>query len=180
MNFYIEPIYALDFTQMDDDDHAKVLEFRNHPSTSFWMYSKNISLASHLRFIEDLKKTPTSHYWLFKKNQILLGVGSITRHNQTHHHAYLGIYKNPHLSNVGTEILSCLEHIGFEEFGLHSLHLEVMATNEKAIAFYQKHDYIREGKLLEFICQDGTYRDVFIYGKINPKKNHHKSHQEES
>ncbi|PAF47190.1 UDP-4-amino-4,6-dideoxy-N-acetyl-beta-L-altrosamine N-acetyltransferase [Helicobacter sp. 12S02232-10] len=168
MNFYINNIYALDFTRMDHQDHLKVLDFRNHPDISKWMYSKNISLDSHLQFIDELKKNPTKHYWLFKKNQTLLGVGSITRINQTHRHAYLGIYKNPKLSKVGEEILKCLEYIGFKEFNLHALHLEVMETNQKAIYFYQKHNYIEEGKLLDFVCQNSTYLNVCLYAKRNP------------
>ncbi|PAF41152.1 UDP-4-amino-4,6-dideoxy-N-acetyl-beta-L-altrosamine N-acetyltransferase [Helicobacter sp. 11S03491-1] len=168
MNFFIQDIYALDFTQMTLEDSMAVLEFRNHLDVAKWMYSKNISKKSHLKFISELKQNPSNHYWLFKKNQTYLGVGSITRINLTHKHAYLGIYKNPHLLNVGKDILKCLEQIGFKEFKLHSLHLEVIQTNQKAIAFYKKHHYTYEGKLIDFVYQNNNYQNVLIYGKRNP------------
>ncbi|MDO7253357.1 UDP-4-amino-4,6-dideoxy-N-acetyl-beta-L-altrosamine N-acetyltransferase [Helicobacter cappadocius] len=165
MNFYIHDIYALHFTQMDEKDSQSVLEFRNHPEISKWMYSRNISKKAHLDFISSLKNNPLSHYWLIKRGSLLLGVGSITRVNFTHKHAYLGIYKNPCLQNVGTEILKCLESIAFVEFELHTLHLEVLESNRKAIGFYKRHDYIYEGKLLDFIFRDNKYENVLIYGK---------------
>ncbi|PAF52161.1 UDP-4-amino-4,6-dideoxy-N-acetyl-beta-L-altrosamine N-acetyltransferase [Helicobacter sp. 13S00477-4] len=168
MNYNIKDINAIDFTQLQKNDCLKILEFRNHPEISKWMYTKNISLSSHLKFIAGLKKTSKSYYWLFKKNQIELGVGSITRINPLHKHAFLGLYKNPNLTGVGKEILKSLEYIAFKEFSLHTLHLEVMKNNQKAIDFYQKYDYNYSGELLDFIYQEGVYENVLIYTKRNP------------
>ncbi|PAF54036.1 UDP-4-amino-4,6-dideoxy-N-acetyl-beta-L-altrosamine N-acetyltransferase [Helicobacter sp. 13S00482-2] len=152
---------------MNEQDSESVLNFRNHPETSKWMYSKNISKESHLNFISMLKNNSTSYYWLMKKAEVLLGVGSITRINSTHKHAYLGIYKNPLLKHAGKEILKCLEHIGFKEFCLHTLHLEVLESNQRAIIFYENHHYIYEGKLLDFVLKNNQYENVLIYGKRN-------------
>lgn len=167
MNFYIQDIFALDFTQMTQEDSQNVLNFRNHPEVSKWMYSDNISTLSHLNFISKLKDNPSSHYWLMKKNSTLLGVGSLTRINLAHKHGYIGIYKNPSLHNVGKDILQCLEEIGFKEFALHTLHLEVLQSNQKAIDFYVKYGYGYEGKLQDFIFRNHQYEDVLIYGKRN-------------
>lgn len=160
-------ISAIDFTQMTEFESECVLAFRNHPDTAKWMYSNDISWRNHLNFIASLVKNPHSHYWLFKKDEVLLGVGSLTRLNLLHKHAYLGIYKNPILKGVGSEILQTLEKIAFRYFCLHSLHLEVMQTNKKAIGFYKKQGYCFEGKLIEFIYQNSSYQDALIYGKRN-------------
>lgn len=167
MNFYIQDIFALDFTQMSEEDSQSVLDFRNHQEVSKWMYSDNISPSSHLNFISNLKNNPSSQYWLMKKNSKLLGVASLTRINLTHKHAYIGIYKNPSLHNVGRDILQCLEEIAFKEFALHTLHLEVLQSNQKAIVFYEKYGYTYEGKLQDFIFRNHQYEDVLIYGKRN-------------
>ncbi|PAF47547.1 UDP-4-amino-4,6-dideoxy-N-acetyl-beta-L-altrosamine N-acetyltransferase [Helicobacter sp. 12S02634-8] len=168
MNFTIGDILALNFTHLSDMQSLEVLSFRNNPQTSRWMYAQTIFLDTHLQFITELKSNPNSHYWLFKKGQISLGVGSLTRINKTHRHGYLGLYKNPDLQNVGKEILASLEYIAFKEFALHTLHLEVMASNQKAINFYQKHQYHLEGRLIEFIYHNHTYEDALIYTKRNP------------
>lgn len=165
MNFYIQDIFALDFTQMTLEDSQNVLNFRNHPEVSKWMYSDNISINAHLNFISSLKNNSSSYYWLMKKNSQLLGVGSLTRINLAHKHGYIGIYKNPSLYNVGGKILECLEEIAFREFALHTLHLEVLQNNQKAIAFYEKYAYTYEGKLQDFVFRNHQYENVLIYGK---------------
>lgn len=166
-NYIFDGISAVNFTQMSEFESSCVLMFRNHQNTTKWMYSSNISLQSHKKFITSLIKNPHSHYWLFKKGEILLGVGSLTRLSFLHKHAYLGIYKNPTLKGVGSEILKTLEEIAFKYFGLHSLHLEVMETNEKAIFFYERQGYYFEGKLIDFIYQNKCYQNALIYGKRN-------------
>ncbi|WP_043902656.1 UDP-4-amino-4,6-dideoxy-N-acetyl-beta-L-altrosamine N-acetyltransferase [Helicobacter cetorum] len=164
-NMYYQNIQIINFTQMSDIEKLLVLEFRNHEQTSLWMYSSCISLKTHLDFIEQLKKSSNQRYFLFKQDDIYLGVGSLTRLNLTHKHGYLGIYKNPFLKNKGSEILKALEFIAFEELGLFTLHLEVMQSNQKAIAFYERHFYQLEGCLKEYIFRNGAFIDVLLYYK---------------
>ncbi len=166
-----ENIQAVDFTRLNDEEKLLVLEFRNHPNTALWMYSANISLKTHLQFIEDLKTSPNHRYFLFKEEGVYLGVGSITKINLFHQHGYLGIYKNPFLKNKGGAILKALEFIAFEEFQLNSLHLEVMEDNFKAIAFYEKNHYELEGRLKGFISKDKGFIDVLLYYKDKKKYN---------
>ncbi|MGN8440662.1 UDP-4-amino-4,6-dideoxy-N-acetyl-beta-L-altrosamine N-acetyltransferase [Helicobacter pylori] len=164
-NYSYKNIQAIDFTQLNDGEKLLVLEFRNHPNTALWMYSANISLKTHLQFIEDLKNSPSHRYFLFKEEGVYLGVGSITKINFFHKHGYLGIYKNPFLKNKGETILKALEFIAFEEFQLNSLHLEVMENNFKAIAFYEKNHYELEGRLKGFISKEKEFIDVLLYYK---------------
>lgn len=70
--------------------------------------------------------------------------------------------------SVGAEILSTLEHIAFSEFCLHSLHLEVLESNAKAIRFYEKNGYKYGGKLLDFIYRNEFYHNALLYSKISP------------
>ncbi|WP_041594875.1 UDP-4-amino-4,6-dideoxy-N-acetyl-beta-L-altrosamine N-acetyltransferase [Helicobacter cetorum] len=164
-NYCYENIQAIDFTNLDDKEKLLVLEFRNHENTSLWMYSAFVSLKTHLQFIKELKNMPNHRYFLFKEDETYLGVGSITRINLTHKHGYLGIYKNPFLKTKGGAILKALEFIAFEEFQLNSLHLEVMKTNLRAIAFYEKNHYELEGCLKEFMCRDKEFMDILLYYK---------------
>lgn len=162
------PIRACHFIHTSDEERLQILAFRNHPSTTAWMYTEHISLESHLHFIEQLKHNHNSAYYLFKQEDLPLGVGSLVRINPTHHHAFLGIYKNPSLERVGGRILDALEFIAFFKMGLHSLHLEVLATNTKAITFYKHHGYQKSGFLRDFICRQENYYDVWLFSKISP------------
>lgn len=167
--FSFNGIEAINFVDLQEEDIYRVLEFRNHPDVSKWMYNASIlSLQSHLDFLESLKNTPSSCYWLFKREEEYLGVGSITRINIAHKHAYLGIYKNPYKTKVGDCILQFLEDIAFNSFGLHSLILEVMESNKRAITCYKRNGFTHMGNLKDYVFVNKKYQDVLIYGKINP------------
>lgn len=71
-------------------------------------------------------------------------------------------------ASVGGEILATLEHIAFSELCLHSLHLEVLESNTKAIRFYEKNGYKYGGKLLDFIYRNEFYHNALLYSKISP------------
>ncbi len=201
-NFLYDGVVGLDFCDLSKKDALEVLKMRNHKSVSQWMYSAQITQKAHFDFIKKLRKNSASLYWLFKYDSLLLGVGSLTRININHKHAYIGIYKNPELYNdvnldsncvdsgldsnknldssscqnlkqnpsqnlsAGKKILETLEKIAFYDFGLHSLHLEVMESNAKAIRFYERNGYKLEGKLKDFMKKDNAFIDVLIYGKI--------------
>lgn len=194
-NFFYNEIYALDFTLMDKKDSLYVLQMRNHAQVAQYMYSSHISKQGHTDFIKGLKNNQKSAYWLLKKRGEILGVASLSRINLTHKNAYIGIYKNPFLDacaqtkvlakstctgvsshssgdfagiSVGAEILATLEHIAFSEFCLHSLHLEVLESNAKAIRFYEKNGYKYGGKLVDFIYRNEFYHNALLYSKISP------------
>ncbi|WP_104706779.1 UDP-4-amino-4,6-dideoxy-N-acetyl-beta-L-altrosamine N-acetyltransferase [Helicobacter bizzozeronii] len=168
------PLHACHFIHTSDAEKLQILAFRNHPATTAWMYNEHISLESHLHFIKHLRHNHNSAYYLFKQADKLLGVGSLTRIHPTHQHAFLGIYKNPDLERVGGRILDALEFIAFFKMGLHSLHLEVIATNTRAIAFYQNHAYQRAGFLRDFIYRQDNYHDVWLFSKLSPLTPPHK------
>ena len=180
-NFLHDDIYALDFTLMDKKDSLYVLEMRNSPQVAQFMYSSHITNKGHFDFIKGLKNNPKTAYWLIKKHSEILGVASLSRINLAHKTAYIGIYKNPFLdsssldssptsakinTSTGKQILDTLEYIAFSEFCLHSLHLEVLESNTKAIAFYEKNGYKYGGKLVDFIYRNDSYFAALIYSKI--------------
>ncbi|MFC3848324.1 UDP-4-amino-4,6-dideoxy-N-acetyl-beta-L-altrosamine N-acetyltransferase [Helicobacter baculiformis] len=162
------PLYACHFVDTTPKERLEILAFRNHPETSAWMVNQHISLEAHLQFIEQLKTNTSSAYYLFKQENTLLGVGSLTRVHAIHRHAFLGIYKNPNLQRVGAQILDALEFIAFYKMRLHALHLEVLSNNQRALHFYQRHAYRKEGFLRDFIYRDGHYHDVWLFVKLSP------------
>ncbi|TLD82274.1 UDP-4-amino-4,6-dideoxy-N-acetyl-beta-L-altrosamine N-acetyltransferase [Helicobacter sp. MIT 05-5293] len=158
---------SIDFTALNEDDSAFVLSMRNHPQIAPWMYSNAVSKESHLQFIANLRDDKTKRYWLLKREGEIIGVGSLTRINLTHKHAYIGIYKNPFspLPHKGKQILDFLQYQAFDVLNLHTLHLEVLAINKQAITFYENMGYIKEGILNEFIHRDNRYYDVVLMYK---------------
>jgi RimJ/RimL family protein N-acetyltransferase len=66
--------------------------------------------------------------------------------------------------NYGHEALRALLHYAFSTLGLNRLYLTAIASNTRAITFYQKHGFLNEGILKEHVYKNGDYLDVVIMG----------------
>lgn len=55
-------------------------------------------------------------------------------------------------------------HIAFEELGLEKVYLNVLADNARAIRFYEKMGFVREGLSRSAIVVKGERRDLCWYG----------------
>ncbi|WP_233709950.1 MULTISPECIES: UDP-4-amino-4,6-dideoxy-N-acetyl-beta-L-altrosamine N-acetyltransferase [unclassified Helicobacter] len=162
----ISGIRVINFVSLNQEDVMEVFYLRNHPEITKWAITQNISLKEHLEFVQKLKNDSTKCYFLLKREKVTLGVVSLSRINVMHKNAYIGIYKNPALNKVGKDLLMVLEEIAFKKMKLHSLFLEVLEDNVKAIAFYQKNGYSYQGCLKDFMYYNHQYKDVLIYEKI--------------
>lgn len=162
---------AIAFPKLNPTQSQAILQMRNHPEIAKWMYATHISLESHTAFLANLANDNTRRYWLLQENDEYIGVGSLTRINLTHRHAFIGIYKNvdSNIPRKGAKILTFLESYAFNELGLHTLHLEVLQHNTQAIAFYEKMGYTKEGVLHDFIREikdsQSIYHNVILMCK---------------
>ena len=170
MNYNVDGFEARDFIQCDKELLLEILRIRNDPQVAQWMYSESISQKAHFEFVGRLLKTQSERYFVILKDEQIYGVGSLTRLHITHKHAHLGIYTNKSLKlpNKGEQILKIIEHIAFVEFGLHSMFLEVMSENARALKFYEKYGYEECGFLRDYMYRDSHYYDVVVMSKKNP------------
>jgi len=73
-------------------------------------------------------------------------------------------YKNdPHSY---AKSLKCFKELAFDITHLHTLRLEVIADNERAVNFYKNFGFCEEGRLKEFVFKDGKWCDVIVMGMI--------------
>lgn len=164
-------LLAINFTELTQEQSHLVLSMRNHPDIAQWMYASHITPSSHTQFLQHLSQDHSKRYWLFKEDSQYIGVGSLTRINIAHKHAYLGVYINPFCGSKskGMRIMEFLESFARNELALHTLHLEVLSHNERALRFYKKCGYIQEGLLHDFaICKENgekRYCDVILMYK---------------
>ncbi|PAF42425.1 UDP-4-amino-4,6-dideoxy-N-acetyl-beta-L-altrosamine N-acetyltransferase [Helicobacter sp. 11S02629-2] len=165
--FRLLDLEAKPFSDLDKEEIAKTLEYRNHDLVRHYMYEDApISMQTHLDFIHSQKDNLNSRYFLVRDIKTLnhIGVISLTRINLKHKHAYLGIYKNPYLQErVGTRLLDMLCFIA-SALGLHMLYLEVIEDNAKALSLYENYGFKCTGKLEDAICQKGSFKNVLVYG----------------
>lgn len=162
----------LNFTSLDGGEAAMVLAWRNAPSVRRWMYSSTpITAAAHRAFIGKLGTDGVNSYWLVKDGAgaACLGVVYLNRISAANRSAFLGIYGNPDsgLPGKGEALMRALRHLAFKVLRLHTLKLEVIADNLRAVRFYKRCGFKREGVLKEYVRRGGKYVDVVIMGLVN-------------
>lgn len=156
------PLYILPAS-----DQIMVLEWRNHLNVRKWMYNNQpIGLEEHLAYIKGLASDNKNSSWLIKSDGKYVGIASLHRLDVYHRHGFLGIYGCPDsvVNGRGDILMYVIKKIAKDVLGLHTLKLEVFEDNEHAINYYEKHGFVREGVLREFVRVGGEYKDVFIYG----------------
>lgn len=166
-------------SHISEQGHFEFVQgLRNNASAKYWAFFEFADSTKSLVTPENLARLFSQSPLLLKDENTqstppldslkFLGVGSLSRLNLTHKHAYVGIYTNifePTLAKKGTKILKMLEKIALSGFNLHALFLEVMSENAKAKAFYLRNGYELSGVLKDFLCRDSQSFDVDIMRK---------------
>ncbi|MCD4784955.1 MAG: UDP-4-amino-4,6-dideoxy-N-acetyl-beta-L-altrosamine N-acetyltransferase [Candidatus Eremiobacteraeota bacterium] len=170
-NFDINSTEIINFLNLSGEEREMVLSWRNHYNVRMWMYSDNkISLNEHINFIDRLAGDTNNFYWIVKnKDGISLGTIYLNKIDFKNKHAYIGIYSNPYneFKTKGTLLIQCIKKLAFKVAELHTLKLEVIENNKKAINFYKKSGFNEEGRLKEFVFKDRKWHDVIIMGITN-------------
>lgn len=132
-------ITLINFINLTMDEKKMVLTWRNHPDVKKWMYMhNNISLESHLNFIEILKDQQDKIYFVVKQKDDYLGV--IDFYNITVESCKFGLYTNPQNTTFGFGkilIEQCIQY-AFEHLRIDTLRLEVFSSNKRALNIYEK------------------------------------------
>jgi UDP-4-amino-4,6-dideoxy-N-acetyl-beta-L-altrosamine N-acetyltransferase len=164
----LDKVVLLNFVNLNVKENEMVRLWRNHSRIRRWMYSSHIiSSKEHTDFINNLKDDKKNFFWIVRyKEGKYLGVVYLNRLDLTNKNAYLGIYANPNLKGVGNILIGCLKELSFNIINLHSLKLEVIESNKRAVQFYKKIGFKDEGCLKEYVFKNGKWVNVIIMGLI--------------
>ncbi|WP_445475043.1 UDP-4-amino-4,6-dideoxy-N-acetyl-beta-L-altrosamine N-acetyltransferase [Methanococcoides methylutens] len=166
-DFIFDDLMVKNFINTSTEEKEIVRNCRNHVSVREWMYSDNIiSSEEHIYFIKNLKNDNNNFYWIVQKGQECIGVISLNKIDLRNKNAYLGIYSNPYckLKTKGNLLIKCLKTLAFDIAKLHTLKLEVVDNNKRAISFYKKSGFKEEGRLKEFVFKNGNWYDMIVMG----------------
>lgn len=173
-NISVGDLLLKNFVNLDDGEREIVRNWRNDDTIRVWNYSGHIiSVEEHNSFITKLKGDNRNFYWLVKSGDEYKGVIYLTQLDFSNRHGYFGIYSNPYLKGVGNLLEECLIKVAFDIACLHTLKLEVIEDNEKALKLYRRFGFEKEGELRDFVFKNGKYKNVIIMGII--KKNGNKN-----
>lgn len=172
----INEYILVNFINLTVDEKLEILKWRNDDNIRKWMFNDRIiETGNHLKFIENLKNDHKNFYWrVSDSNGLKYGVISLNKLDADNENSYLGIYKNPDLDKpgAGLALMKTLFHAAFKLCGLHTLKLEVTADNERAINFYHKTGFSKEGRLRDFLNKGGRRLDVVVMGITREEAGH--------
>ncbi|MGB9807583.1 MAG: UDP-4-amino-4,6-dideoxy-N-acetyl-beta-L-altrosamine N-acetyltransferase [Thermosulfidibacteraceae bacterium] len=166
-DFMIEDLWLKNFVNLTVEESELVRSWRNYPEVRKWSYMDHeIGVDEHRGFIKRLKGDSRNAYFLAIKEGKPIGVISLVRIDFKNRSSYFGIYANPFekMPNVGTMLGRALLKLAFEIINLHTLKLEVLEGNDRAIGLYRKLGFKEEGRLREFVFKDGRWFDVIVMG----------------
>lgn len=87
---------------------------------------------------------PFNHYFIVKENNQIVGFLLFNVLFEAAEIELIGVRKNCLRKGIGTKLLN--EMLSFlQKENVENLFLEVRASNNKAIAFYEKHDFLPAG-----------------------------------
>lgn len=100
----------------------------------------------------------------------LLGQASLVRHGRPRrmHAAALAMMVHPGFfgRGIGSALLGRICELAFQGLGLRRLELEVNIDNQRAIALYQRHGFVTEGRLRGYALRDGELIDVLSMARL--------------
>lgn len=167
-NIMVRGYSLMNFTGLAAREKALVLKWRNDARIRKWMYSgRTITAAEHAKFVRGLAKDAKNYYWLVtSRRDGHIGVIYLNKADLQNKNAYLGLYANPdsEVKGRGAILMKCVLAAAFGLLRLHTVKLEVLEHNTRALEFYKKSGFNEEGRLKEFVLKNGRRYDVVVMG----------------
>jgi len=150
----------IDFVDLTLEEKKEILNLRNSKEIKKWMYNTDdISLDSHLKFINSLNFNASKQYLMIKKDNGFIGVIDFIFDYQKSE-VFFGLYANVYQKIAGLgRILEevCIKYT-FDIMNMKKLKLEVFSENKKALNLYKKFNFKSTGKKIinekEVICME--------------------------
>jgi len=138
-------ILLINFIDLTYKEKVMVLNWRNHTHIKKWMYTNSdISIETHLAFIQGLKEKKENKYFLIKQDEEFLGVIDFTNFNKIENSIYFGLYANPEIKipGIGRILEKTSIEYAFNILNVAILKLEVFSENKQVRNLHKKFHFI--------------------------------------
>lgn len=120
------------------------------------------TLDSEKKYLEENINSEATFVIVTLDKDEMIGTISLEKINYINRVATLGIFignKNYWNNSYGTEAIRLILDYGFNYLNLHSINLELMSFNERALKCYKKCGFKEVGRLRETVFVNGKYYD---------------------
>jgi UDP-4-amino-4,6-dideoxy-N-acetyl-beta-L-altrosamine N-acetyltransferase len=152
---------------MEDGDLEQILQWRNHPNISRYMYTKHlISLEEHRAWFERVSVDQTRRLLVYEKEGQRLGYVQFSG-IQENGSAYWGIYAAINApKGTGRELGRAALTYGFDHLLLHKISSQVIEFNERSVVFHLSVGFVKEGLLREQFFDGIGHHSVVCFGLL--------------
>lgn len=144
-----------------------LLTWRNAPHIRRWMYTDHlISREEHLAWFERIRTTEGARPLIFECAGDPLGLVNFVDIRAGRERGSWGFYlaEEDPPRGMGTKLGVLALEYAFEQLGLRKLCAEVLANNERSLAFHWKLGFRDEETLVQHVVKDGRPEDVKALG----------------
>ena len=71
---------------------------------------------------------------------------------------------------VGQRLMEAAMHWADNWAGILRIELTVLVDNQRAIALYERHGFVQEGRMRSHILRDGVFADTYMMSRLHPKQ----------
>jgi RimJ/RimL family protein N-acetyltransferase len=164
MNLIVRPVQAND---------AKLI---HHISTQdsvlpYMVWLPSLRIEQMQSMLENLG--PNDHQFVAEVDGIVVGYVGLTQSRAARKshvgELFLGVNSEYHNKGIGTSLLLKALDLADNWLFLERVELEVLETNPRAQALYERHGFVVEGKKVNAFRSAGRYTDVFFMARFRPK-----------
>lgn len=122
-----------------------------------------VTLEAEKRYLEENSASDATFVIVTLEEDKMIGTVSLERINTIDRRAILGIFignKDYWNNAYGTEAIRLILDYGFHYMNLHSIKLELMSFNERALKCYKKCGFREAGRIRENRFINGKYYDT--------------------
>ncbi|MBT8297890.1 MAG: UDP-4-amino-4,6-dideoxy-N-acetyl-beta-L-altrosamine N-acetyltransferase [Maribacter sp.] len=162
-------IKYVNFTSLEREDLLTILDWRNREEVRSMMRSNTIiNEKTHFNFVEKLKQSDTSYYWLVTRKDRPCGVVYLQFElDQQRDKAEWGYYLSPSFigTGVGLEVGFEAIHMFFQEFKLKELRGYVKKQNQQNLQLqhlfgFRQEERVSSDDLIGFVMFEGDYGNL--------------------
>ena len=154
--------------KLEEKDVEYMLEWMHDPEVTKNFQADFLSMTKErvLNFVQNSFSEETQHFAFVNEQDEYLGTISLKHISEDSHNAEYAIVTRVCAQGTGAAKKATYELLeyAFEELKLHKVYLNVIATNERARALYEKCGFKYEGLAREHFYIQGEYRDMCWYG----------------
>lgn len=148
-------------------DAAYLARWKSDPSIDPIRSRKRTSPAAELDWLRQCNSATHQVFWGLERRDTgqLIGYASVWLFSPEDRKATLMIYLGDKTSwgrGYGTQVVSFLLKEAFTTLDAHRVELEVVASNHRAIALYNRFGFKFEGRLREAILLDSGFVDLVL------------------